>query len=395
MSTKFDRSRGPPIARESSHDRAVTTSITKTILLVDDDPRNLLALGALLEPTGHRLVTADGGRSGIAAFERERPDLVLCDFAMPECDGIEVLKAIRRDPLGAETPVVIVTAYSEREHRLRALQAGADDFLEKPIDEPVLMARVRNLLRLKHSRDALESARIELAFRHEALKRLQNDQRELMDFILHDLRVPITAMQLALDWCRDNTPAGSLEFLSVLEEAKAAARRVSRMSEDLVSISQLEDEGFPVKLTRVRLESLIEEVLAGCRSLLEQRRLDFVSGRAQDGDAIGDPGLVRRVVENLVDNAIRHTSSHGRVRVEVTIRDQARIVVSNDGASLSAAEHARVFEKYARGSAPRSPSHAGLGLYFCKRAMLAQHGDIAIVDIPGWPASFAVTLPTA
>jgi two-component system sensor histidine kinase/response regulator len=373
----------------------VTTSLTKTILLVDDDPRNLIALGALLEPTGHRLVTASGGRSAIAAFGRERPDLVLCDFAMPECDGIDVLNAIRRDPIGAETPVVIVTAYSEREHRLRALQAGADDFLEKPIDEPVLMARVRNLLRLKHSRDALESARVELAFRHEALKRLQNDQRELMDFILHDLRMPITALQLALDWCRDNTPPAAVEFLSVIEEAKTAAHRVSRMSEDLVSISQLEDEGFPVKLSRVRLDAVVEDVLASCRALLEHRRLDVVSAGEQSSEAIGDAALMRRVVENLIDNAIRHTRNAGRVRVEVAVRDGAQVIVSNDGAPLSAAEHARVFEKYVRGSSSQGPSHAGLGLYFCKRAMLAQHGDIAIVDVPGWPASFALTLPCA
>src|SRR5687768_2922360 len=88
----------------------VPAPATNTLLLVDDNPRNLLALGALLEPSGHRLVTADGGRSAIDTFEREEPDLVLCDFAMPECDGIEVLRAIRAHPFHGDTPVVIVTA---------------------------------------------------------------------------------------------------------------------------------------------------------------------------------------------------------------------------------------------------------------------------------------------
>lgn len=371
------------------------TSTSKTLLLVDDDPRNLLALGALLERFDHRLVTANGGRAAIEAFEREAPDLVLCDYAMPDCDGLAVLRAIRAHSRRGDTPVVIVTAYAEREHRLAALQAGADDFLEKPIDEPVLTARVRTLLRLKHSRDALDSARNELAFRNEVLKRLQSEQRELVNFILHDLRVPINALQLALDYCRRQTPADAPEFSSALDDASSAARRVARMSEDLVSISQLEDEGFPVKLSHVRLDSIVEEVMRAAHALLGQRRVDFVCRRSADAEVVGDPGLLRRVLENLFDNAIRHTPTAGRVRIEVDVEENARVLLSNDGPALAAREHARLFEKYAHSPDPRSAAvHAGLGLYFCKRAMLAQHGDIAIVDLPGWPASFQLTLPT-
>ena len=370
-------------------------SAARTLLLVDDDPRNLIALGALLEPLGHRLVTAHGGRAAIDMFEREAPDLVLCDYAMPECDGIAVLHAIRAHARRGDTPVVIVTAYAERQHRIQALEAGADDFLEKSIDTPVLTARVRTLLRLQQSRAALDSAKNELAFRNEVLRRLQSEQRELVDFILHDLRVPITALHLALDACRHNAPADAVELASALDHASDAARRVARMSEDLVSISQLEDEGFPVKLSHVRLDSVVEDVMASCRALLGQRRVELVSRQRRDAEVVGDPGLLRRVLENLFDNAIRHTDAAGRVRVEVEVDGHARIVVSNDGVPLSAREHEQLFEKYAHGTAARSPGvHAGLGLYFCKRAMLAQHGDIAIVDAPGWPASFRLTLPT-
>lgn len=369
----------------------------KTVLLVDDDPRNLLALGALLGPSGHRLLTADGGRSAIAAFERDAPDLVLCDFAMPECDGLEVLRAIRSHPQRGDTPVVIVTAYAEREHRLQALQAGADDFLEKPIDEPVLTARVGTLLRLKQSRDALESARRELTFQNSALRRLHAEQRELVDFILHDLRVPITALQLALDGCRGCAPSDASDLAESLEDASVAARRIARMSEDLVSISQLEDEGFPVRLTHLRVDAVVEEALASCRPLFGHRRVDFVCRSDANGDVVGDPALLRRVVENLIDNAIRHTPSAGTIRVEVMVDGEATVVISNDGLGLPAARHDGLFAKYARGSDAddRGTAHAGLGLYFCKRAMLAQCGDIDLVDLPEWPTSFRLRLPGA
>ncbi|HET6582343.1 MAG TPA: hybrid sensor histidine kinase/response regulator [Nannocystaceae bacterium] len=366
----------------------------QTLLLVDDHPRNLVALGALLEPFGHRLLTASGGRAAIETFEREEPDLVLCDFAMPECDGMAVLRAIRSHPQRAETPVVIVTAYAERDHRLQALQAGADDFLEKPIDEPVLVARVRTLLRLKQSRDALESARGELAFQNDALRRLHAEQRELVDFILHDLRVPITALDLALEGCRRASPSDASDLAAALDDACTASRRIARMSEDLVSISQLEDEAFPVRLTHVRVDAVVEDALASCRALLDRRRVDFVARPLANVDVVGDPALLRRVVENLIDNAVRHTPSSGHVRVEVTIDGEATVVISNDGARLTAAQQDRLFAKYARG-VDGSATHAGLGLYFCKRAMLAQYGDIEIVDLPDWPTTFRLSLPTA
>ncbi|HET6582444.1 MAG TPA: response regulator, partial [Nannocystaceae bacterium] len=140
--------------------------MAKCLLLVDDDPRNLLALAALLAPEGFRLVHAHDGRAAVAAFEEVRPDLVLCDLAMPGMDGIEVLQRIRAHQSAAHTPFILVTAHTDRDCRLRALRAGADEFIEKPIDRAVLEARVRGLLRLKESRDALDRAHSELTRRH-------------------------------------------------------------------------------------------------------------------------------------------------------------------------------------------------------------------------------------
>jgi CheY-like chemotaxis protein len=117
----------------------------------DDDPRNLLALRAIVERLEYRVVTTSDGVEAIRAFELEVPDLVLCDLSMPGCDGIEVLETIRDHATRGDTPVVVVTAYAHQEHRIRALQAGADDFLEKPLDAALVGARVRSLLRFKHA----------------------------------------------------------------------------------------------------------------------------------------------------------------------------------------------------------------------------------------------------
>ncbi len=362
------------------------------LLLVDDDPRNLTVLSALLDRFSLQLIHAQGGLEAIGRFEVDAPDLVLCDLAMPRVDGMDVLAAIRAHPTRGDTPVILVTAYAEREHRIRALQAGADDFLEKPIDEPVLVARVRTLLKLKHSRDMLDTARSELAARNAALERVQKEQRELTDFILHDLKVPLTALQLSLDWCREHLDATSDERSRALDEATVAGRRVATMSEDLVTISRLEQPGFPVRWSRVKLDELLEDVVERLRSVLARKRVDLELEPARGTEVLADHHLLQRVVENLIDNSLRHTPDGGRVRVQAAVEQGVAIVVSNDGPPIASSDRQRIFDKFVRGASQRAHGGAGLGLYFCKRAMQAQSGDVSLVEVPGWSTSFRVSL---
>src|SRR5262249_46810825 len=136
---------------------------------------------------------ARGGREALELFDQEGADLVLLDVLMPGLDGLDVLTHIRARSDRPYVPVVLVTAHSERQHRLRGLEAGADDFLEKPVDQSILVARVRTLLRLKVALD-------ELRTRNAELEQLQREQRELTQFIVHDLKNPITVMYANLQF---------------------------------------------------------------------------------------------------------------------------------------------------------------------------------------------------
>ena len=109
-----------------------------------------------------------------------------------------------------------------------------------------------------------------------------------------------------------------------------------------------------------------------------------------------DAALLRRVIENIVDNSLRYTPASGRVALEARTNDSVRIAVSNSGPAIPAPERGRVFEKFARGTEERSSGgNAGLGLYFCKRAVEALGGDIRVIETSEWPTSFVITLPAA
>ena len=129
-----------------------------TILVVDDYESNLLGLARLLESAHYAVLTATNGFDALSIVERERPDLVLLDVLMPGMSGVDVCMALKHNPSTCLTPVVLVSGAQERETVLAGLEAGADDYLNKPIDSEELKTRVRSLMRLKRLTDDLESA---------------------------------------------------------------------------------------------------------------------------------------------------------------------------------------------------------------------------------------------
>jgi adenylate cyclase len=137
--------------------------VSAKVLVVDDMPMNVKMLADILGFKGYQVVTAAGGNEALAKVAAEKPDLVLLDVMMPDLDGYAVCRAIRANAQTAILPVVMVTALDPAQERVKGLEAGADDFLSKPINQPELLARVRSLLRIKAFHDQVQAQAHELA----------------------------------------------------------------------------------------------------------------------------------------------------------------------------------------------------------------------------------------
>ena len=146
------------------------------ILVVDDTPKNVKLLADLLTVKGYRVVTAASGREALAQVEAEQPDLVLLDVVMPEMSGYEVCRKIRENPATEILPVVMVTALDPSEERVKGLEAGADDFLTKPINQAELLARVRSLLRIKELYDTVQAQATQLTDWNKTLEQRVQEQ---------------------------------------------------------------------------------------------------------------------------------------------------------------------------------------------------------------------------
>jgi len=145
------------------------------ILVVDDTPRNIRVLEAMLGPRGYAVVPASSGAEALLKVASDPPDLVLTDVVMPEMDGYELCRRLRADPATRLLPVVMVTASGDRE-KVSALEAGADDFVQKPFNQAELLARVASLLRIKTYYDTIQRQAAELADWNRTLETRVQDQ---------------------------------------------------------------------------------------------------------------------------------------------------------------------------------------------------------------------------
>jgi adenylate cyclase len=150
------------------------------ILVVDDLAQNVRLLEAVLSPKGFRVAAASSGEQALDVLGKEHPDVVVLDILMPGMDGYEVCRRIRQDPGTAFLPVIMITASGEEE-KIRAIEAGADDFVSKPFDQAELLARVRSLVRIKRYHDTIEHQADELAGWNRELEQRVQDQIEQLE----------------------------------------------------------------------------------------------------------------------------------------------------------------------------------------------------------------------
>jgi diguanylate cyclase (GGDEF)-like protein len=368
----------------------------KRLLLVDDEPGSLALLEALLAPLGHEVIRAEDSPSALSAFAERKPDLVLLDMVLSGMSGLDLLTQMRVGGGPNHVPIIVLTAHSEREHRLRGLEAGADDFFEKPADGRSLRARVSTLLQLKESRDALRRLNGELELRNNELRRLQREQRELTAFIVHDLKSPLAAVWSNLEFAQEQSCDDRSEVKESLEDARLACRRLRSMIDDLLVISRLEESQFPLRNEYIELADLLRDVFGDYVRQAANKHVEILGMPQTSARFKADRALLQRVIENILDNSLRHTPEYGRIAIASRANGEIEIAVSNSGPAIPPSDRQRIFEKFARADENASTrANTGLGLYFCKRAIEALGGKIFVTETAEWPTSFVLQLPAS
>jgi two-component system sensor histidine kinase/response regulator len=354
------------------------------ILVVDDTLDNCLLIQAILQDEGYQVELADSGKEALRIIEQSPPDLILLDVMMPEMDGYEVTRRIRANSALPFIPILLTTAY-DQPSVAQGLDTGADDFIRKPVHFDELLARVRALLRLKHSVDERDQ--------------IARQREDFVSRLTHDLRTPLVAADRMLNLMAQ----GALGDLSDdVQDAIATMIRSNAnlltMVNTLLEVYRYEAGRKTLVFSPVNLLELAQEVIQELSPLAIDKHLALKldAEESEEYVAKGDRLELYRVLTNLIGNAIKFTEEGSvivrLIKVDTGLVPAIKIEVQDTGAGISDSDRATLFESFIPGKHKKSGS--GLGLHLTRRIVEAHNGRINVMTELNQGSTFTVYLPT-
>jgi signal transduction histidine kinase len=364
------------------------------ILLVDDRPENLVALELVLERPDRRLLKATSGNEALRLLLRHEVAVILMDVQMPDMDGYETARLIRADARGRLTPILFVTAGDRTDERSAlGYEAGAVDFLQKPINTLALQSKVDVFLQLY--RAAAEQRRLVRALERTTgeLRARVADLEAINRTMSHDLRAPLRTIEgfaQALDQhARDGLDADDREHLDRIVRASGRMGAMLDGLQRLLRLGTVASSVVPTDAGRV-LDGVLEDLradLVGGGATVEHAALPTVAA---------NPTLLALVLQNLIGNAIKfHGPGPCRIRVEAAPAGAGwRFAVHDDGPGIPPEYREKIFGVFQRLVGESAPG-TGVGLALCRQAIEKHGGTIWVEGDLGRGSSFCFTLPGA
>lgn len=371
------------------------------LLIVDDREANLQSLSQLLARDDLQIITALSGNDALGLMLEHDFAVVLLDVQMPGMDGFEVATLMHGNERTRQVPIIFVTAISrDRRHIFSGYDAGAVDYLLKPLDPHVIRSKVAVFLDLKRSQIANQRLVDSLACANAQLEEAALLKSDCLAAVSHELRTPLTAMKEFCSLVHDEV-VGPLnpEQRHCLATALRNCRRLGGIIEHLVEMDSVESGRLSLRRGRVDLADLVRQRAAGlsgrCRDAHQKLEIS-TPPRCGPADALADAELVGNVVWQLLDNAQKFSPVGGTIRLRVRLlAERVAVEVGDQGPGIEPAHRARIFHKYTQVDRRDGPGEQGMGLGLAigTRLLELQDSRLDLVSIPGRGSIFGFSLP--
>ena len=383
------------------------------ILCIEDDPVSRLLVLRVLAAGGYQVLEAEDGLSGIEVARRQHPDLILMDVNIPNMDGYAATMRLKSQPETRDIPVIALTAnimYGDRE---RALAAGCDGYIPKPIDVDKLTEQVTDFLKgkrerveaeekvekleehTKHLVDSLEQTITELRDANDKLRRMEKVKTDFIVLSGHELRTPLTLIYgyshlLLSPQLQEHV---SPEATGMLEKISNASERLSSVLEDIVNVALIAADQLELTFDAVDLGALALSIIEQFRPASQERGQRLEASSLEDLVHIqGDQNYLRRAIANVISNAIKFTPDGGLIEVWCEEQnDILDLVVRDTGIGIDRDEQEHIFDKFyvlentelhSTGATSYKGGGMGLGLSVV-RGIIEAHGGRVFVESKG------------
>jgi signal transduction histidine kinase len=344
------------------------------VLIVEDEPDVAELMRYNLAREGYATIIAESGDSAVEAALRSTPDLILLDIMLPGMNGWEVCQTIRGSMKGRHVPIIMVSALTAEESRIKGLSLGADDYITKPFSVQELLIKTRNIVN-RHARIRELSAR-------------QQEQDNATRYLVHEIRGALNVIG-----GYSHLAARKGNGSPYLAAINSSALHLEALLNDVALLAELETGRGSLPREEVDVAGIAASLADSLRETAATRHISLAIDATSSLKAVGNASAIRQILTNLLSNAIKYNRDRGSVRITCeTVDDKAALSIIDTGPGIREEEQEQVFNKFYRARGSEGVPGSGLGLHIAKILAEAMGGSISVTSRPGEGSTFSLVL---
>ncbi len=378
------------------------------ILVVDDNVENAERIIDFLNETENNFsfFQALNGKIACSIAEKKQPDLIITDWEMPVMDGIELIKYLKSAESTKEIPIIMCTGVMMKTENLKAaLDAGAVDYIRKPVEKLELTARVHSMLKLSDSMKKVKEQNLmlsqhqaEIESQNEKLIELNATKDKFFNIIAHDLKNPFNGIlgltDLIVSYKEKYDLKGIIQYVELINES---AHGAFKLLENLLQWARSQTGGIDFKPENFKLVNLVSDVIGLSENMATSKNITINAEISRNLIIFADENMLNTILRNLLTNAIKFTKKDGKIIITATEQDtDIQITVSDTGIGMNEDKMKRLFKISEKVSTlgTEKETGTGLGLILCKEFVAKHGGRIWVESEVGKGSTFKFTIPT-
>jgi two-component system, sensor histidine kinase and response regulator len=377
----------------------MNTDPKPTILIVDDNPKNLQVLGNTLKMNDYKIEFAVSGPKAIDWIYKQNFDLILLDVMMPEMDGFDVCKTIRKDNKFDAVPIIFLTARTDAEGIVKGFEVGAQDYITKPFNTLELLARVKTQLELKSNREKLvsvnqwlenevqkrtlqlEESNRKLEKANEDLLALDEAKTSFLSVMSNELRAPMNGIMGTLHLIKDQID--SKEMINLFSILDQSVKQIEKFSSYALQVTSFKTGKYQLNISKINLASLISFVILRFAETLKRKKAVLTVEIDESFEFEGDHDALLTAFANIIETALLRINENGAISINATNnQENLQIIISDDGIILPQQIVEQNFDEYKRDN-NYPAKDIGFDFNLAKLIIEYHKGSMQINSIPG------------
>lgn len=377
----------------------VNNSENATILVVDDTEQNVRLLAHVLKKEGYEILAAFSGKDALELVKKKKPEIILLDVMMPDMNGFEVCKALKKKASTRDIPVIFLSALSEIDSKVKGFKAGGVDYITKPFQREEVLARIDLHVRLTRLQNQLEEKIDALQEREERLNELNRHKDDLMRVVSHDIRNPVTGIIGVAQLLKESHDSLSEDDqITMFQTIEDSGRKIQKLVNDLLQKDVAEKGIGRLNKEKVSIDELVNSVVKLHQPTALTKQISFDLDLESKIQLDLDRQKMDQVLGNLVSNALKFTPDGGvvSIRLQDNSNDHVKIKISDNGIGIPKEKLETLFsdtENEIQRAGTKGEEGSGIGLGIIKQFTELHGGEVQVDSKEGEGTTFTIVLP--